>query len=287
MINNSEVLIFTDLGLELLSDYQEYNSKFSNKIYNNQQKIILLLIKQRFNLSYSQLVELIKISELILDKLKLKKIPDKSTLKKFAKRISSKNLSNFIGNSLKLLRKRNLEIGIDATGFQLQDGSFHYRKRIGLPSERRKFLKISSSIETRTQLVVSCEIHKNYRGDLRDFKQLLNRTKKYGRIEIVTADKGYDSEWAREFVIENIKAECQIPIKGKLGKHAGFYRKRFVKNERKYHQRSKTETVFSVIKRMFGEVVRAKKWLMQKKELLLRFLCYNLYRVARLKRVSP
>lgn len=155
-----------------------------------------------------------------------------------------------------------------------------------MPSKARKFLKMSSSIDTKTQLVVSCEIHKNYRGDLRDFKQVLIRTKKYGKIKIVTADKGYDSEWAREFVIEELSAECQIPIKQKLGKHPGFYRKRFVKDDKKYHQRSKTETVFSVVKKMFGEVVRAKKWLMQKKELLFRFICYNLYRISRINRIG-
>jgi len=95
---------------------------------------------------------------------------------------------------------------------------------------------------------------------------------KFRRCKIL-ADKGYDSGLAREFVIENIGAECQIPIKGKLGRHPGFYRKRFVKDGKKYHQRSKTETVF-------GEAVRAKKWIMQKKELLLRFICYNLYGIS-------
>jgi len=204
MKNDSEVLIFIDFCLKLLLDYPEYNSKYSNRIYTNQQKIILLLIKQRFNLSYGQLIELIKISDLLFEKINLSKIPDKSTLKKFAKSISCAKLNDFLGKSLKLINCSEFEIGVDATGFQLQDGSFHYRKRIGLSSKTRKFLKMSSSIDTRTQLVVSCEIHKNYRGDLRDFKQVLMKTKKYGKIKIVTADKGYDSGLAREFVIENI-----------------------------------------------------------------------------------
>jgi hypothetical protein len=84
-----------------------------------------------------------------------------------------------------------------------------------------------------------------------------------------------------------IGAECQIAIKGKIGRHAGCYRKRFVLVEVKYHQRSKVETVFSVIKRMFGEIIHAKSWLMQKKELMLRCLTYNIYRIAKIRRMSP
>jgi len=94
--------------------------------------------------------------------------------------------------------------------------------------------------------------------DCVDFGLLLKKAKEVKEITIVTADKGYDSEENRAFVIEEIDTECQIPIKGKRGKHAGFYRKRFKLKKKKYHQRSKIETVFSVVKRVFGEVIYAR-----------------------------
>ncbi|MCD6279144.1 hypothetical protein J7J26_00005, partial [Candidatus Micrarchaeota archaeon] len=45
-----------------------------------------------------------------------------------------------------------------------------------------------------------------------------------------------------------------------------------------YHQRSKVETVFSVIKRKFGDELYARNINMRKKEVKLKHLVYNLYR---------
>ena len=54
----------------------------------------------------------------------------------------------------------------------------------------------------------------------------------------------------------------------------------------KHHQRSKIEAIFSVVKRVFGEVIYARNWLMQKKEMMFRLITYNLYRLVKLK-ISP
>ncbi|PIN91422.1 hypothetical protein COU56_05265, partial [Candidatus Pacearchaeota archaeon CG10_big_fil_rev_8_21_14_0_10_31_9] len=45
-----------------------------------------------------------------------------------------------------------------------------------------------------------------------------------------------------------------------------------------YHQRSKVETVFSVIKRKYGCFVLSKSFDTQKKELLFRMVAYNIDR---------
>ena len=154
----SEVLIFTDFALQLFENCVPYSSKYSKKTYTNQQKIILLLIRQWFNLSYNQLIELMKISHVLLVKLSLNKIPEVSTLKKFAKTLKASFLNKYLGNSVNLFGCNEFEAAIDATGFSLQDGSVHYRKRLGLSSKTRKFLKMSSIVDTKHQLVISCEM---------------------------------------------------------------------------------------------------------------------------------
>jgi len=287
MISNCEYIRFIEFAKKLCKKTPLYNSKFSKKTYNNHQKIIILLLKQKTGLSYNLLIDDLKTRTVILEMLELTKVPDPSTIKKFAKKISFKTLDWFLKNCINLTKKKKVKTAVDATGFKLQDGSLHYRKRLGLSTTYKKYLKASAIVDTDLQLVLAARFRKNPRHDIIDFKPLVKSAKEIRQILIVTADKGYDSEDIRRFVIEEIGAECQICIKGEIGRHGGFYRKRFILVEVKYHQRSKVETVFSVIKRVFGEIIRAKGWLMQKKELILRCITYNLYRLSRIMRKSP
>ena len=48
-----------------------------------------------------------------------------------------------------------------------------------------------------------------------------------------------------------------------------------------YHQRSKIETIFSVIKRKFGSSLSSRSFIMQKKELIFRLVAYNIDRIVR------
>ena len=88
-----------------------------------------------------------------------------------------------------------------------------------------------------------------------------------------------------------IGADCIIPPRdyGKRMKHHKYsYRHTLIRegyDEDKYHQRNKVETVNSVIKRLFGEVLRARIWVMQKKEMLAKILAYNIRRIVKLKRI--
>ena len=52
-------------------------------------------------------------------------------------------------------------------------------------------------------------------------------------------------------------------------------------DHKSYHQRNKTETIFSVIKRMFGDNVTSRKISTQNRELMYRVIAYNAYRITR------
>jgi len=67
-----------------------------------------------------------------------------------------------------------------------------------------------------------------------------------------------------------------------LGRHAGFYRKR-AKQTKKYHQRSKVETTFSVMKRLYKPNIKATTVRQQRKEALFKVLAYNIRRLRKLK----
>ncbi|KER05275.1 hypothetical protein AAA799E16_02093, partial [Marine Group I thaumarchaeote SCGC AAA799-E16] len=59
--------------------------------------------------------------------------------------------------------------------------------------------------------------------------------------------------------------------------------KRYGYDESLYHQRNKTETIFSVIKKMFGENVTSRKIATQNRELFYRVIAYNSYRITQNK----
>jgi transposase len=50
-------------------------------------------------------------------------------------------------------------------------------------------------------------------------------------------------------------------------------------NPVQYHQRNKAETVFSVLKRRFGESLKARKYRLQVKEIKIKVILYNLSRI--------
>lgn len=55
-------LNFIEQGMEIAKAIPEYFSKFSNKVYTNRQKMILLVLKQKLRTTYRDLVELLKIT---------------------------------------------------------------------------------------------------------------------------------------------------------------------------------------------------------------------------------
>ena len=92
-------------------------------------------------------------------------------------------------------------------------------------------------------------------------------------------DKGYDSERIHALIRDEIKADAIIPLRERKRKKVkGKYRKQLhlVFDKIKYNKRNIAETTFSVIKRKFGEVLRARKFYNQVKEIKLKLIVYNI-----------
>jgi hypothetical protein len=277
-----------NVAFELCSCLPLYLSKFSRKDFTVHQLLVLLVLKQKLKCSYDGLVDDLKCRPNIVNLLCLKRIPDPSTIRKFAKRIKVDILYYLLADCSKQIKKKSFKLAIDATGLHVEDGSFHYRKRLGLSTKKRKNVKLSAAVDTQTQLVTAVKLRKSKAGDNKDFIGLVMKSAKIKPIKIVVADKGYDSEKNHAFCNEKIKAECIIPPRNKTKKKyktKGIYRKklRHGYSKRKYHQRSKIESVFFVIKRLFGATLHSKIWHTQKIELLCKIIAYNAYRLTKLR----
>ncbi len=143
--------------------------------------------------------------------------------------------------------------------------------------------------ESDTQFWRNCDIRRaSYRLALfvqqsnKTFKPILRKTKNIIDVENATADKGYDSEENHRFAHKEIGANSVIPLRYEvpLNRTTGFYRR---KPKRSfpydiYHQRSKVETVNSVQKRKFGDELNSRLLKMQRREMKVTDVVYNIHR---------
>ena len=105
-------------------------------------------------------------------------------------------------------------------------------------------------------------------------------------IHRLLADAAYDSEAHHRWLREDCGIESIMPAtKGRHGRPTQQpYRRRMQRwfPRRKYGQRWMVETVYSVVKRRFGDALTARCYWQQVKQAFLRGVTYNLYRAVQL-----
>lgn len=211
-------------------------------------------------------------------------------LKCLFSRIQTSIFEGIIIETIRLTSNKNLETAIDSTGFQLEDGSYSYMKRIGTAKKKRKNLKLSGCADTKKHLFLAVKVRKSSAHDSRDFKALVLKTQKTGkRIKFNSSDKAYDSEELHVFSEANGFENIVPPRKHttKVWRTQGRLRKRLARNfpKKKYNRRSVIENMWFCVKKLCGKVVFAKKWVMQKKELIGKVIAYNIHRIIQLSRI--
>lgn len=290
MQNISRYLDFINVAVEIAGLIQPYSSKYSRKDFNQQQLLALYVLKQKSKLSYDDFVDDFRTRNSAMLELGLFKVPAPSTIRMFASRIQSSLIEKMIGRCIDLTRKRKLNTAVDSTGFELEDGSYHYMNRLGIATRKRKSLKFSGCADTDKHLFVSTEISKGRKHDNKDFKSLITKAKKNAEkpIKVNTGDKAYDSEENHKFAeqegfIHIAPLRNDVPVMKTKGAHRKKLRRNFPM--KKYHRRSIIENMFFCLKRLCGKVIHSKKWIMQKKEMLVKVLCYNIHRIVQLRRI--
>lgn len=255
-----------------LERFPKYLTKFSKKTFSISQIITLRTLKEVLNKSYDSLVDFLEDFPIIGKLINMDRVPHPTTIMKYSKRIGIKRINNLIKKDSKT--KKQI-IAIDATGFENNHASKHYCKTINLRYTKRKYVKLSIVMDTQTQLICYQKSRIAPANDNKDFIPLLKGIKQ-NDIKMVCADKGYDSKKNRFFVYKKLNAKPNIPKRKTTGRNylTDMY------DSKTYHQRSKSETVFSVIKKLFGSCMRAVKIKMQRIELAYKCLAYNLRRIV-------
>lgn len=152
----------------------------------------------------------------------------------------------------------------------------------------KRFLKPTLGTELRTQLVTAVKLRRGPANDNRDFRPVVMKAHRIMPIGLGIGDKGYDAEKNHELLRDELGAMSIIPARNDgdvpVWRTDGRYRKEMKRgySKKEYHQRSKDETVFSVIKRVMGDEIRSMGVKAQNNEMRAKIISYNAARIASL-----
>ena len=254
----------------------------SKHTFSIHQHIILLVLRQYESKSYESFVEWLDVATEITLQLHLKTIPHFTTLQKAAARLSDILLHVAIGRFIQMISPGKIFAGADATGFEDRHCTPYYSYRCSL---RHSYTKMSAGSDMKSQLVCAVVIqHHPINHDIKHFPKLFSQMLDVIPMNVMVLDKGYDAEPIHKMIRdENVLSV--IPVRNKdclISRTKGRCRKQMRRefNESLYHQRNKTETIFSVIKRRFDSEIKSYNDAMKTKELLYRVLAYNCHRMC-------
>jgi len=209
-------------------------------------------------------------------KKKVPSIPDYSTISRRVNKLDIKINEKF-GN--------DIVIALDSTGIKVANRGEWMRHKWYV---RRGYLKIHVAVDIKKKKIVSLEVTSEEVHDSKMLKKMVDNVSKNNDVKCVLADGMYDSKKNFQYLYDN-DIEPAIKIrKNSTGRSIGCYPRKIAvlqqvtdldkwKHSVSYGYRWMAETVFSSMKRMFGEYVSASRYPNMTKELMLKASLYNMF----------
>lgn len=175
------------------------------------------------------------------------------------------------------------EFAVDSSGFSAGRFDRWYEEKWGRWRSEHCWVKIHIVTGTTTQVVASVIAAEKDSPDAPQFKPLVQAAAKTFTIDQMSGDKAYAS--AENFqAVEDAGGTGYLAFKtSATGGVGGVYERMFhlfsLNKEdylHHYHRRSNIESVFSSVKRLFGDFVRSKGDVAMKNEALAKLLAYNI-----------
>lgn len=181
------------------------------------------------------------------------------------------------------LRAVETTFAVDSSGFSTNRFVRWYDHKYGVERKEHDWVKVHLACGTTTQVVTAVAIYNRDAADCPILPELLNTTRETFTVKEMSADKGYLSVENVEAVFDAGGIPFIAPKVNTTGAAGGLFEKmyHFYQYRREeflahYHRRSNVESVFSAVKRKFGDAVRSKTPKAMHNEVLAKLVCHNL-----------
>jgi IS5 family transposase len=203
-------------------------------------------------------------------------IPHYSTISRRINKLEIK-INEKIGN--------DIVIALDSTGIKVANRGEWMRHKWHV---RKGYLKIHVAVDIKKKRILSLEVASEEVHDGKMLKKLIDNASGSNHIKSVLADGMYDNNKNFQYLSKNhikpgIKTRSNSKVKTTncQARNMSVVRQQTDstrwKHSVSYGQRWMAETVFSCMKRMFGENIMAKKYPNMVKEMLLKASLYNIF----------
>jgi len=245
------------------------------------QLTILLLLKLMFGVSYRTLASATKDLG-FYQALAMKRAPCYKTIQNTMQHLSEHVL---IEINQGLIPQTTTLGGLDSSGMKTHRRGAWVVLRFHLPQQRRDFKKIHLFVDLISKKILYCLVTNGRASDAKQLKKLL-RGCRWTRVDIILADGGYDTRDCFND-ISDVGATPGIPVRrNAIAKNRWcISRRRAVlaqhrdivqwKEQVQYRMRCVIESIFSGLKRRFGEHLFSLKERFRSLEMWLRTILWN------------
>lgn len=257
-----------------------YSCAKSPRKFEQPQLLSILIIRAYLRLTYRGVVSILEISPALQKALRIKTVPDHSTLQRFAERAVDEALINRMLAKMvsQLGRSKTQVAAMDATGLETTSASAHFQTVSG--KKRRSYVKLSAVVLCGSLLPCAVSVGQGPCNDKREAPRLLKAAANAIQPKTLVADAGYDAEWIHEFCYEQWHVKSFIPPVRTRNNAlvGGFYRSQMEPLPKVYRKRWNIESFMSAFKRITDSRLRARSFLLQVSEVLLKVAAYAIHR---------
>jgi transposase len=193
------------------------------------------------------------------------------------------HLHTLITRSSLPLRSVETVFAPDSSGFSVSKFVRWFDEKYGRERSGKDWVKVHIAAGVKTHIVTAAAIYDRDANDCPILPELIRKTAENFTVKEVPADKGYLSAenvdtvaavGGQAFIAPKISTTGAVG--GLFEKMFHYYQYRREEFLRHYHARSNVESVFSMVKRKFGDNVRSRSDVAKVNEALAKLVCHNL-----------
>lgn len=242
--------------------------------------LFLSILRVFLNKRYADYEVEIRSDPRILSILGVECLPCKSTLNNYDLKVFTMRL--LVTANKKLIDawvKKPIDLALDASGIRIIGRSVWYSIRTKRKGTKKECDKVHVGVSLCGLLITDFAITNGRKNDSPLLRVLL---KGYKTLGLILVDKGYSNKINALFVSKKGGAYFS-PFKCNAvadGLNTWAYLKKLwslfpTLCKGIYNKRSVVETVFSALKKRYGDQLHCRKWYSRRREMALRFLAYN------------